>query len=90
MTGFELTYEEGTHSVEYLPGRFYVCNALDKYACIDLAQTLADEEGEGSEVGGPFEDDTGLVIDIHKSPIDWGLIAMMCAGVLFIASLERG
>ncbi len=44
MNTFEPKYEDDTHAVEYLPGRWYVCNALDKYSCLEIAQSISDEE----------------------------------------------
>jgi hypothetical protein len=93
MAGFEVEYDGDLHAVEYMPGRWYSCNALDKYSCLEIAKSLADEE-TGYEVGNTFDDmpDTGTQIDITAMypTIDWQLIAMMGAAVLFIAALERG
>ncbi|HAI27965.1 MULTISPECIES: hypothetical protein [unclassified Thalassospira] len=91
---FEPKYEDDTHAVEYLPGRWYVCNALDKYSCLEIAQSIADEEGQGTEVPSSFADQAqdDLQIDISKAypVIDWEKIAMVGAAVLFVAALERG
>ena len=86
------TYHEDIHSVEYLPGRYYVCNALDKFSCMEIAQSIAEEEGEAAEIGGPFDDDTGLKINIPLTyqTVNWGLIAAMCGAVLFMTALSRG
>jgi hypothetical protein len=86
------TYDAGLHAVEYLPGRWMTCGALDQHSCMNLALEAAATEGEGDPVGDPFEDDTGLVIDVplQYETIDWGVIALMCGAVLFMAALERG
>lgn len=93
MADFEARYEDDLHAVEYMPGRWYSCNALDKYSCLEIAKTLGDDEN-GYEVGNTFDDLTGseteINISAHYPAIDWQLIAMMGAAVLFVAALERG
>ncbi|HBN49687.1 MULTISPECIES: hypothetical protein [Thalassospira] len=92
MATFEPHYDSALHSVEYMDGRWMTCGVLDQHACMNLALDAATIEGEGDPVGDPFEDDTGLVIGmpLEYETIDWGVIALMCGAVLFMAALERG
>lgn len=94
MMGFVAKYEDDLHAVEYLPGRWYSCNALDKFSCMEIAQSLADDEGPGTEIGNAFDDMPQDPVQINVTAgyraIDWQKIAMMGAAVLFVAALERG
>ncbi|MHC8493631.1 hypothetical protein ACTU44_13090 [Thalassospira sp. SM2505] len=86
------TYDADLHAVEYLPGRWMACGTMDQHMCMNMALEAAETEGEGDPVGDPFEDDTGLEINIPLTyeTVNWGLIAAMCGAVLFMAALSRG